>query len=231
MNSAPALSRAALARKDAGFTLAEMLVSLFLFGLISALIAAVVHLITRLDGSVRQRGAAVDVVVAAQTTLRARLEQIRPAVDIHGLGDTLAMAGTPDAFTFTAPGVAANGRHSEQIMRLRLTAQHRLVLYNAPLLGGYDIRKPSVEGWNAAPLLDGVQWLQIGYYGPDLVSGRERWQDRWAGRAQPPKLVRIRVGFAAGDPRRWPVLMVRPLSGTQLTCEDGRKSIDCGDGT
>jgi len=223
MSAAPLLPR-----KDAGFTLAEMLVSLFLFGLISALIAGVVDLIARLDGSVRQRGAAVDQVVSAQTMLRTRIEQLHPAIDIHGLGDTIAMIGTPDQFSFTAPGFAANGRHGDQVMRLRLTNQNRLVLYTAPALGGYDLRLPSVEGWQAAVLLDRVQWLQIGYFGPDRLTGRDMWQDRWTGRAQPPKLVRIRVGFADGDARRWPVLMVRPLTGTQLTCQDGRKSADCG---
>lgn len=219
---------AAIRRKDAGFTLAEMLVSLFLFGLISALIAAVVDFITRLDSSVRQRGASVDEVVSVQTMLRARIEQIRPTIDIHGLGDTIAMVGTQDQFNFTAPGLAAKGRHGDQVMRLRLTRQNRLVLYTAPVLGGYDMRLPSVEGWQAVPLLDRVQWLQIGYFGPDRLTGRDVWQDRWTGRAQPPKLVRIRVGFAEGDERRWPVLMVRPLTGTQLACQDGRKSADCG---
>lgn len=227
----PARLSERLPAQDAGFTLAEMLVSLFLFGLISALIAAVVDFLTRLDGSVRQRGAAVDQIVAAQTMLRARLEQIRPTVDIHGLGDTIAMVGTPDVFSFTAPGVDASGRHAVQVMRLRMTNQRRLVLYTAPLLGGYDIRLPSIEGWSAMPLLGNVQGLRIDYFGPDRLTGRNVWQDRWAGRAQPPRLVRVRVTFAEDDARRWPVLMVRPLSGAQLVCEDERKSADCGDAT
>lgn len=218
-------------RREAGFTLAEMLVSLFLFGLISALIAAVVDLVTRLDGSVRQRGEAVDQIVSAQTMLRARLEQIRPTVDIHGLGDTITMTGSTEEFNFTAPGFAADGQHALQFMRLRRTNQGRFVLYYAPQLGGYDIRVASVEGWRAVPLLDRVQWLQIAYFGADKLTGRDVWQDRWADRAQPPKLVRIRIGFAEGDPRRWPVLLVRPLSGVRLACQDGRKSADCGDET
>lgn len=224
------MMRAALpGRRDAGFTLAEMLVSLFLFGLISALIAAVVDLVSRLDGSVRQRGEAVDQIVSAQTLLRARLEQIRPTIDIHGLGDTIAMIGTVDQFNFTAPGFAANGSHGTQVMRLALSSQHKLMLYTAPLLGGYDMRLKSEEGWQAVPLLDKAQWLQISYFGTDRLTGRDVWQDRWNGRAQPPKLVRIRVGFVEGDPRRWPVLMVRPLSGTRLVCQDGRRNADCGD--
>jgi general secretion pathway protein J len=216
-------------RRDAGFTLAEMLVSLFLFGLISALIASVVDLITRLDGSIRQRGESIDQIVSAQTMLRARLEQIRPTVDIHGLGDTISMIGTSDEFNFTAPGFAAEGRHGTQVMRLRRTNQGRLVLYSAPQLGGYDMRVASVEGWSAVPLLDRVQTLQITYFGADKRTGRDVWQERWIDRAQPPKLVRIRVGFAENDARTWPVLLVRPLSGLRLACQDGRKSADCGD--
>lgn len=224
----PRLSARANVR-EGGFTLAEMLVALALFGMISALLASVIHLIARLDGSARRQGDAVEQVVSAQTVLRARLEQLRPMIDIRGLGDTITLVGRRDEITFTTPDLAARGPHEVQAMRLRRTNRGQLVLYAAPLLAGYDLRVPSVEGWRAAPLLDGVQWLDIAYFGPDRLTARDVWQDRWEGRAQPPKLVRVRLGFADGDPRRWPVLMVRPLSGVRLACQDGRKSLDCGE--
>lgn len=215
-------------RHDAGFTLAEMLVALALFAMICALIAAVVNLIARLDGSAKRQGDAVGQIVSAQTLLRARLEQMRVMVDPRGAGDTIAMSGQRDELTFTAPGLAANGAHQLQAIRLRRSPRGELMLYTVPLLAGYDLRDPSVAGWSAAPLLDGVKWAEITYYGTDRVTGRDAWQDRWQGRAQPPKLVRVRLGFAAGDARTWPVLMVRPMSGVRLACQDGRKGLDCG---
>ncbi|GEN99028.1 hypothetical protein NSE01_08610 [Novosphingobium sediminis] len=225
--SAAALPRTA--RREAGFTLAEMLVALALFAMISALIAGVVNLIARLDGSSRRQAERVEQVVSAQTLLRARLEQMRTLVDPRGLGDTIAMTGQRDEVTFTAPGLAADGAHQLQALRLRRTARGELMLYTAPLLAGFDLHASTVQGWNAAPLLDGVQLLEIAYYGTDRVTGRDVWQDRWQNRAQPPKLVRVRLGFAQGDARVWPVLMVRPMSGVQLACEDGRESLDCGE--
>lgn len=216
-------------RRDTGFTLAEMLVALALFAMISALIAGVVDLIARLDGSARRQSDALDRVVSAQTVLRARLEQMRMLADPRGLGDTIALSGRTDELTFTAPGFAANGAHQLQALRLRRTPRGELVLYTVPLLAGRDLAASSVDGWSAAPLLAGVERLDIAYYGTDRVTGRDAWQDRWQARAQPPKLVRIRLLFAKGDARTWPVLMVRPMSGLRLSCTDGRRNFDCGE--
>ncbi|KPF79869.1 type II secretion system protein J [Novosphingobium sp. AAP93] len=225
--SAAALPRRA--RHDAGFTLAEMLVALALFGMISALIAGVVNLIARLDGSAQRQSTALEQVVSVQTVLRARLEQMRTQVDPRGLGDTIALVGYPEELTFTAPGFAADGAHQLQALRLRRTPRGELVLYTVPLLAGRDLGASSVDGWNAAPLLDGVERLDIAYYGTDRITGRDAWQSRWQARAQPPKLVRIRLAFAKGDARPWPVLMVRPLSGVRLGCQGGRKTFDCAE--
>lgn len=216
-------------RAAAGFTLAEMLVALALFGMISALLAAVINLIARLDGSSRRQSEMIEQVATAQDLLRARIEQMRPQVDPRGAGDTIAMVGLRDEVTFTAPGIAAGGAHQLQAIRLKRTAGGQLVLYTAPLLAGPDIRTPSVAGWSAAPLLGGVQTVELAYYGADRITGQDVWQDRWLGRAQPPKLVRMRLGFGAGDARSWPVLIVRPMSGVRLACPDGRQSLDCGE--
>lgn len=227
------MSTAALprpARGESGFTLAEMLVALALFAMISTLIAAVVNLIARLDGTARREGDATEQVVSAQTVLRARLEQMRAMADPREAGDTIALIGQPDEVTFTAPGLAANGAHQLQAIRLRRDPRGELVLYSAPLLAGYDLHAPSVAGWSAVSLLGGVKDITLAYYGADPVSGRDAWQDRWQGRAEPPKLVRLRLGFADGDPRTWPVLLVRPISGVHLACLGGRRTLDCGEG-
>jgi general secretion pathway protein J len=214
---------------EAGFTLAEMLVALALFGMISALLASVISLIAQLDRSSRRQGAAIEQVAAAQDLLRARLEQMRPVADPRALGDSLAIVGLRDEVTFAAPGLAAGGAHQLQAIRLRRTQGGELAFYTAPLLAGHDLRSPSVAGWSAAPLLDGVQRLEITYFGTDRITGRDVWQDRWLARAQLPKLVRVRLGLAEGDPRSWPVLIVRPMSGVHLACQQGRQSPDCGD--
>ncbi|WP_421848475.1 PulJ/GspJ family protein [Novosphingobium sp.] len=213
----------------AGFTLAEMLVALALFGMISALLASVINLIVRLDDSSRRQGDAIEQVASAQDLLRARIEQMRPQVDPRGAGDTIAMVGLRDEVTFTAPGLAAGGAHQLQAIRLKRTAGGQLVLFTAPLLAGPDIRAPAVAGWSASPLLDGVQTVELAYYGADRITGQDVWQDRWLNRAEPPKLVRMRLGFATGDARSWPVLIVRPMSGVRLACPDGRQSLDCGE--
>ena len=58
-------------------------------------------------------------------------------------------------------------------------------------------------------LIRRVERLDLAYWGapsPDQPAG---WQSRWDGR-DVPELIRVRLGFAKGDRRRWPDLITAP---------------------
>lgn len=211
-----------------GFTLAEVLVSLFMFALVSSLILSVVTLESRVSAGAQAGEARAAQLVAAQEVLRQRMERMRAIPEKRGLGDLVAMRGNASQITFVAPDFASEGPHALQFFRLRLSPQRDLTLYRISTLSGVDERLASTDGWSGLPLAERVDWLEIAYFGSDRFTGRDRWQAEWNERRQLPKLVRVRLGFAAGDPRRWPVLLVRPWSSARVRCSPGRSGPDCG---
>ena len=52
-------------------------------------------------------------------------------------------------------------------------------------------------------LIDRVERIEVNYLSPD----RDAWLDAW-NRADLPALIRIRLLFPRGDPRRWPPIVV-----------------------
>jgi general secretion pathway protein J len=71
------------------------------------------------------------------------------------------------------------------------------------------------------PLLDGVESVAISYLElVELGDGKMEmnWRDEWQDRDAPPALVRIRVGFPAGDARRWPELVIAPRISADANC-------------
>lgn len=216
------------ARADGGFTLTEALVALAIFGLLSAMIASVLTMQLRADASLRGRMEADDRVVQAQTLLRERMDAMRAVVDIHGSGDTVTLYGLPDRLDFTAPAWRSEGPHALYIYHLMLGRNGTLVLAAqnelAQTAEGYTnpAMFPSVE------LLDNVARIELTYYGPDRFTGRDAWQERWTQRRALPKLIRLKVAFAPGDPRVWPVLMVQPAPQVRLPCREDNTSRDCG---
>lgn len=68
-------------------------------------------------------------------------------------------------------------------------------------------------GQAAAPqevqILRGVRRLEVAYWGAPGSGRAVGWQPSWFG-ISPPALVRLRLGFAASDSRRWPDLIAAP---------------------
>ena len=225
------LGLAVRAMPDAGYTLAEALVSLFIFSLISVMILGVVTLQGRAEGTLRNRIDRDEAVVLAQTILRSRMDGMRSLVDIHGTGDSVAFDGRPDLLQFDAPIFQSAGPHALHHFRLRLERDGNLVLYTMNGRSLTDWRPPGNAGWNSLPLLADVARIQLTYFGPDRYTGKDAWQETWQRRRSLPKLISLRLIFPAEDPRRWPVLMVRPSPQTHLACRDENSGKDCGDST
>ncbi|WP_225206578.1 PulJ/GspJ family protein [Novosphingobium huizhouense] len=208
-----------------GFTLVEALVSLFVFGLVSSLVLAVIDLETRLDRTGTERDARTFEIVQAQTLLRRRIEQTHALNEAQGFGDTLVFYGSARELTFVAPPVDSQGPHMLQQYRIALSPRRVLTLYSAPTLSGIDPQMGINDGWKDVALVRDVDWIQIDYFGKDRITRRDMWQVGWSGRRDLPKLVRLRIGFPAGDGRTWPTMMVKILSGQTAPCPSDR---NCG---
>jgi general secretion pathway protein J len=187
----------------AGFTLVEMLVALALAALIGLMLAQALSLTGTIAG-VSARYAAAEEVQAVRDHLRRTLGDLagrRPD------GTLPAFAGGPDGVS----GLLAANRDVER------DAEQRLDLRAVPGPGGLDlvegrrpVRAPAGDAGAAAPerLLGGLASLDLRYFGSPAPRRPPEWLAAWTRRDASPDLVEIRIGFPAGDRRRWAPLLV-----------------------
>jgi len=222
-------ARSALDQNDAGFTLAEALVALFVFGLISAMILGVLTMQARAEGTLFGRMEAADGVVLAQNALRQRISGMRMIPDTRGTADTVLFTGLPNQLEFVAPTFQADGPHALHRFLVNVTQGRNLVL--SAVNERTSPRAAVLEGIGRRQLilLNNVARVDIDYYGPGKFVQYDSWQQSWLRRGSLPKLIRIRVTFGLGDSRTWPVLMVRPAPMTRVPCRDEIGSKNCGE--
>ncbi len=204
--------------RDAGFTLVELLVSLALTGMAAALLIAALTTGRTLAARSEAVSDATESVVAAQMLLRTRIEAMRADVRFDASAPYADMRGDAFRFSFSAPAPDALRPAPEQRYRL-LLLQGALMLYHVdPMRRGINADGPSVNGWTAATLVRGVRDFDVAYFGVGPPDNLRRWRPFWQDRPNLPELVRVRVRFAADDPRRWPDLIVRPLASINSAC-------------
>ncbi|MBC7520713.1 MAG: prepilin-type N-terminal cleavage/methylation domain-containing protein, partial [Sandarakinorhabdus sp.] len=190
---------------EAGFTLVELLVSLVLLTMTALLLLATMTTGHGLERRSAARMTAAESVAAAHLVLRDRIETILPDVSIVPGGSVVDVTGDERSFSFTAPPAAAVQPAPPQRFRLLLTRAGEMVLFSIdPLSTRADPDAISVAGWQRTPLLGNVVRLDIAYFGAAPPDNQRRWRLGWRSRPALPELVRIRVGFAPGDPRIWP---------------------------
>jgi general secretion pathway protein J len=219
--------RAVSPLREAGFTLAELLVTLGILGLVSGLL---VTLFAGTFQAIRAVGTSDDdtSVTAAQRIVRAQLERIVPVVRGDSSNAIVDAGGDAHGFNFTGPPLDRNAPDTLQRFRLLLSAAGDLMLYSASTLDNrIDLNDPSLVGWRGTRLIGNVAAIDLAYFGPDRFSRDERWQAFWIQRQQAPALVRVRLRFASGDRRDWPDLVVRPRATINAACRIQRRTGRC----
>jgi general secretion pathway protein J len=192
-------------RRDDGFTLVEMLVSLTLLALAAMLMATGLASARGLWSRIEASGARSETVEAAQTLLRDRIERLRPVTLFDQSAPYADIEGERDRLVFTA--LPIDSERPAAMRRFQLTQQARdLVLEDADGM------------FPARTLISGVAELEIAYFGPETAGGPAHWQPSWSHQPTPPELVRIRVTFAPGDRRVWPPLIIRPAATVDALC-------------
>ncbi|RYJ04116.1 MAG: prepilin-type N-terminal cleavage/methylation domain-containing protein [Acetobacteraceae bacterium] len=184
---------------EAGFTLLETLVALTVLGfLMVGLVQGFRFGLLAWDrqAQVVARRSELD---AVDRLLRRLVQQLDPGTRREPsrlLGTARGFAATTDL----GPAAGALGTRDADI-RLSVEAG-RLLLRWRPHLHATRFAAPPPPA--EAELLRGVEALEIAYW------GRNAWQPDWREEALP-SLVRLRLRFQAGDPRRWPDIVAAPL--------------------
>jgi general secretion pathway protein J len=164
--------------RESGFTLLELLVSLFILALTAAMLMAGMVTVRQVAERSARQAATGESIVTAQTILRERMENI---------------------VSFFAPAPPAQRPSTVARYRLVRTAPGDIVLYSvSDLSDRVNAYAPGEAGWTPTVLLTGVEALEMGYYGAAPPDSQRRWRTQWVERQQPPELIRVRIAFKPG---------------------------------
>ena len=197
-------------RRSGGFTLLELLVALTVFGfLLIALNHGVQTGLGIWNVQSRRVNRTWDLDASARL-IRTLLTRIptSPAASINPGSPAVAIsfAGKADELSFVGDFPNGFGNDAAADITLRLAGTrfvaawqpHRHELAGSP------------AGSTVSEILPGVERLEFAYWGlPGPTAAAPTWLAAWDG-PNLPDLVRVRIGFAKGDPRLWPDLIVAP---------------------
>ena len=199
---------------SSGYTLIELVVALAILSLTSVLIVEGVRLGTHAWMSVNAKLARADAVSVAQHALRSLLERAYPSGpgQSEGSADQPTMHGTSDEITFTAPGAHSLGGI---MFRYRLYLSREAGSQSLQIASQPDDRSKAGSD-QAESLVDDVADLRIDYLARESASGA--WQSGWEGRADLPRLIRVKLHFTHGNNGDWPEFVVRPRIDAPVDC-------------
>jgi general secretion pathway protein J len=182
-------------RREAGFTLLEMMVALVVLGLLLAGLAQAIRFglgTYARESAVLARTGRQEAVDRA---LRRLIEQARPG-QVAGSARRLALITT-------LPQAAAAAQRRIDVTLFR--AGHDLMLDWTPHLPGIALGPPPPP--HAVVLARGITGLRIDYWWPKNIFGAPVWQSRGPAGGLP-RLIRVRI--SGRDHRPWPALIAAP---------------------
>ncbi|HEX8232265.1 MAG TPA: prepilin-type N-terminal cleavage/methylation domain-containing protein [Caulobacteraceae bacterium] len=200
-------------RREAGYSLVEMLVALALLAMLATMMVSGVAGGRRVWERIDASTAAAETVGGAQAALRARLERIWPAARFDASVPYIDVHGEQNSLEFLAPPPDARGPASLRRYRLLLGTAGELTLVSAA-----DVSANPDTPDDALVVVRGVRELDLAYFGAAPPDNTPRWRSSWWGQPRAPELIRVRASFQPGDRRRWPDLLVRPAANDDARC-------------
>jgi general secretion pathway protein J len=197
-------------RSSNGFTLLELLVALAVFGFLMLALnhgiqtglgiwnvqARAVNKTWDLDASARLVRTLLTQIPTSSTT---SINPGSPAVAI-------AFDGKTDAVSFVGELPTGLGADRPADITMELVGPRFVVNWQPHRheLGGPPPHQTESD------ILNGVARLEFAYWGlSSPTAASPAWLAAWTGPSLP-QLIRVRIRFGAGDPRRWPDLIVAP---------------------
>ena len=189
-------------RRDAGFTLLEVVVALVVLGLVMAGLAGGTRL-GMLAWNAQDRAiAAHGDLDAVDRAVRDLIAQADPGDATHAAG----VAGDAGQLALTTWLPAAAGHEAAEAAFL-VDAQGRLVLRWTPRRFGRPLGPPPPA--QEVVLLDGVRAAEFAYWPRgDAQGGAGGWRPVWNA-PDPPAMIRVRLVFADAA-RHWPDIVAAP---------------------
>ena len=196
--------------QQSGFTLLELLVALVVLGFLMVGLTQGVRTGLAMWGAQTRRLGETAELDAGARALRMLLSDIyTPQTSNVGTGAaTPNFEASSDKLTFVGDIPTGFGTTRRANITLELV-QERLVLLWTPHRHELTTAPEPEPKPSETELIRGVERLEFAYWGaasPDQPAG---WQGQSGSH---PELIRVRLTFPKGDRRRWPDLIVAPLS-------------------
>ncbi len=194
--------------RQSGFTLLEMLVVLVVLGfLMVGLTQGVRAGLTMWGAQTRRVGETADLDAGARV-----LRRLLSGISLLSAGGSFGASSAPkfeprpDSITFVGDLPTGFGTTRRADITLELH-DGRLVLRWTPRRHELSTAPPPepIE----TELIRRVERLDLAYWGAPAPGEPAGWQSQWD-RRDIPELIRVRLGFAKGDRRRWPDLIAAP---------------------
>lgn len=209
-------------QREAGYTLAELLVVLALLGIMALVMADGMRFGGRVWESSARRADTIEAMSGGQTLLRTLLERIVPRDLDPGIpGDPNLFRASATRMSFLALAPAAIDAGAVSRFDLEVTPANggqQLVLSWTPLAGP-NARQRRVVVENA----DAISFA----FARRDQNGSLDWRSDWVDQSGAPDLVMVRVTRRGMGSTPWPDLLVRPRISRDPTCIYDPVSFGC----
>ena len=198
-------------RRSAGFTLMEVLVALVVLGMLFVALTQGARLGLAAWNTQSRTVALRDQLDDTDRALRLLMTNIESSVD----SDAGSTVGAADHFQFRTrlPSAVSLITRSADVT-LELDNTKHLVLTWIPHLHEQTLG-PAPKP-NRTELLSNVAKLDFHYWQSSADNGQTvGWQTEWNAQ-NPPRLIKLHIAFAKGDPRHWPDIVVAPAIDAQV---------------
>jgi general secretion pathway protein J len=177
-------------RRNAGFTLVEVLVGATLLAIVMTLLANALFTMTRSARAGEARLEEIDSRELVHAFLRRQLQAAFPLTERDGDGGRVLFDGRDARLRFVGHLPIAEGGGLQFIelgvSRGDLTMRYRDAWPDTPFT------EPD-SSWSSRSLLSGVRRVRWRYFGAPNNDPVARWTDEWRGRDRLPELIRVEL--------------------------------------